>query len=64
MRDVSYHANVGIMRPGGSSSIDRKAGAQFVCQDDDEMNDIEDNLNRITLYILVISMDDLPRRYQ
>ena len=65
LRHVSYYAYVGIAIPRGSSPIDRRFSAWFVCQEvDDEMTKLMENLNRMTLDIPNILADDLPRRYQ
>ena len=51
MRDTSYYANMGIVRPGGSSLIDKRVSSRLVHHGDDAMNAIEENLNRLTLDI-------------
>ena len=64
MRLKCFHADVRGARPGGSSPLDRRAGARFVPQDDDVMGELEENLERLTLDIPDVSIDDLPLRYQ
>ena len=59
-----FHGDVGDAQPRVSSPIDRKAGALFVHCGDDELTELEENLNRLTLDIPDASIDSLPRRYQ
>ena len=59
-----FHANVGAVRPGGASPLDRRAKTRFVPQGDDVTGELEDNLERLTLDILDAPIDDLPLRYQ
>ena len=63
-RPKYFHAYVGLTRPGGSSPLDRRAGARFVQWGDDLMGEIEENLERLTLDIHDALIDDLPMRYQ
>ena len=58
------HANVGDAHPRGSSPMDRREGARFVHRGDDELMELEENLDRVTLDILDAAIDDLPRRFQ
>ena len=58
------HAHVGDARPGGSSLMDRWAWALFVHRGDDELTEMEENLDQLTLYILDATIDDLPKRFQ
>ena len=64
MRPEHFHADIGAVRPGGASPLDRRAGACFVLQGDDVTKELEENLERLTLEILDSSIDDLPLRYQ
>ena len=63
-RPVCLHADVGAARPGGASPFDRSARARFMPQGDDITEELEDNLERLTLDILDADIDDLPTRYQ
>ena len=64
MRPVYSHVDVGATRPGGASSLDRRAGARFVPQGDDITGELEENLERLTLDIPDVDIDDLLMRYQ
>ena len=64
MRQVYYHVGVGVARPGGASLLDSQAGAHFVPQGDDITEELEENLERLTLDIPDADIDDLPMRYQ
>ena len=44
--------------------MDRRVGAQFVHQGDDQLGELEENLERLTLDIPDATIDDLPMRYQ
>ena len=59
----SFHADVGDSRPGVSSPIDKQARALFVHCGYDELTELEENINWLTLDIPDASIDDLPRRY-
>ena len=43
--------------------MDRREGALFVHRGDDELTELEENLDRLTLDILDAAIDDLPRRF-
>ena len=64
MRPVCLHADVGVVRPRGASPLDRRAGARFVPQGDDITEELEENLERLTLDIPNVAIDDLLTRYQ
>ena len=64
MRLVCSHVDVGAVRPGGASPLDRWVGACFVPQGDDITGELEENLERLTLDIPNASIYDLPMRYQ
>ena len=57
------HVDVGLERPRGSSPVDIWEGAYFFHRGDDEMIELEDKICWLTLDILDITMDDLPRMY-
>ena len=63
-RLVYSHADVGAVRLGGASPLDRRAGAHFVLQGDDINGELEEKLESLTLDIPDASIDDLPMRYQ
>ena len=63
MRPICLHTDVGAMRPGGASPLDRKAEARFMPQGDDITGELEENLERLTLDIPDANIDDLPTRY-
>ena len=63
-RPIFLHADVGAVRPGGASPLDRRARACFVPQGDDITGELEENLERLTLDIPDVDIDDLPTRYQ
>ena len=44
--------------------MDRREGAFFVPKGDDMNEELEENLERLTLDILDVDIDDLPMRYQ
>ena len=44
--------------------MDRRAGARFVPQGDDISGELEENLERLTLGIPNVDIDDLLMRYQ
>ena len=44
--------------------MDRQVGACVFHRGDDELMDLEENLDRLTLDILDVAIDDLPRRFQ
>ena len=62
-RPIYSHADVGAVRLGGASPLDRWAGACFVPQGDDITRELEENLERLTLDIPDASIDDLPMKY-
>ena len=62
-RPKIFHADVVLVRPEGSSPLDRRAGAQFVQRGNDSMGELEENLERLTLDIPDTSIDDLSMRY-
>ena len=62
-RSVNSHADVGAARPRGASPLDRRAGACFVPQGDDIIGELEETLERLTLYIPDADIDDLSMRY-
>ena len=64
MRLEYFHADVEAAQPGGASPLDRRVGAHFVPQNDDVTGELEENLERLTLYIPDTFIDDLPLRYQ
>ena len=64
MRPIFLHADVGSVRHGGASPLDRRAGARFVPQGDDITGEPEENLERLTLDIPDADIDDLLTRYQ
>ena len=43
--------------------MDKRVGARFVHQGDDQLGELEDNLERLTLDIPNGDIDDLPMRY-
>ena len=49
---------------GGSSPMDRVLGDHFVHRGVDEITELEENLDQLTLDILDVVIDDLPKRYQ
>ena len=57
------NADVGVTRPGGSFPMDKRARARIVHRGDDELMEIEENLDRLTLDIPDDAIDDLPRRF-
>ena len=63
-RPVYSHVDVGAMRPGGASPLDRRVEACFVPQGDDITGELEENLERLTLDIPDAAIDDLLMRYQ
>ena len=63
-RPICLHADVGVARPGGASPIDRKAEARFVPRGDNITGELEENLERLTLDILDVDIDDILTRYQ
>ena len=44
--------------------MDRRAGARFILRGDDISEELEENLERLTLDILDAAIDDLQIRYQ
>ena len=44
--------------------MDRREGARFFHRGDDELTKLEENLDRLTLDIPDVAIDDLPRRFQ
>ena len=62
-RPVYSHADVGAVQPGGYYSLDRRAGACFVPHGDDITEELEENLERLTLDIPNADIDELPMRY-
>ena len=64
IRHIYYHVDVGAVRPGGASPLDRWAGARFVPWGDDFTGELEENMERLNLDIPDASIDDLPMRYQ
>ena len=44
--------------------MDMGAGAHFVYRGDDELMELEENLDRLTMDILDATIDDLPMRFQ
>ena len=63
-RPKILHVDVGDAWLGGSSTMDRRVGAQFVHRGDDQLTEIEEKLERLNLDILDTMIDDLPTRYQ
>ena len=63
MRLVCSHANFGVARAGGASPLDRRAGARFIPWGDDITEELEENLERLTLDIPDADIDDLLTRY-
>ena len=63
-RPVYSHADFGAAQPRGASPLDRQAGAHFVPQGDDITEELEENLERLTLDILDADNDDILMRYQ
>ena len=63
-RPVYSHADVGAAQLGGASPLDRRGGAYFVPWGDDITEELEENLERLTLDIPNANIDDLPMRYQ
>ena len=63
-RPIYSHVDVGAVRRGGASPLDRQARARFVPQGDDITGELEENLERLTLDIPDADIDDLPMRYQ
>ena len=49
---------------GGSSPMDRVLGDHFVHRGVDEITELEENLDQLTLDILDVVIDDLPKRFQ
>ena len=64
MRPIYSHADVGAVRSGGASPLDRQPGARFVPQGDNITKELEENLERLTLDIPDANIDDLSMRYQ
>ena len=62
-RLVCLHADVGAVRLGGESPLDRRFGARFVPQGDDITEELEESLERFTLDIPDADIDDLSTRY-
>ena len=62
-RPFCLHADVGALRPGGASPLDRRAGARFMPHGDDITRELEENLDRLTLDIPNADIDDLSTRY-
>ena len=58
------HVDVGVARPGGASPLDRRARARFMPHGDDITGELEENLERLTLDIPDVDIDELPMRYQ
>ena len=44
--------------------MDRREGSWLVHQGDDQMGELEENLESLTLHILDAAIDDLSMRYQ
>ena len=63
MRPVYSHADIGAARLGGASPLDRRAGACFVPRGDDITGELEENLERLTLDIPDVDIDEIPMRY-
>ena len=63
MRPIYSHADVGEARPGGASLLDRKFGACFVPWGDDITEELEENLEKLTLDIPYANIDELLMRY-
>ena len=64
MRLECFYANVGAARPGGASLLDRRSEAHFVPQGGDMIEELEENLERLTLDIPDASIYDLSLSYQ
>ena len=64
MRPICLHADVGAASPGGASPLNRRVGARFMPQGDDITEELEENLERLTLDIPDADIDDLLTRYQ
>ena len=58
-RLVCLHTYVGVARLGGASPLDRRAGARFMPEGDDITEELEENLERLTLDIPYADIDDL-----
>ena len=62
------HADIGSVRLVGMSPISKRAGTRdmmvYHSEAEEELRYIEENLQRLTVGILDVSTDDLPRRYQ
>ena len=63
-KTLILHVDVGDAWTRGSSPMDRRVGARFVHRGDDELTELEENLDRLTLDISDTTIDDLPRRFQ
>ena len=63
-RPVCLHVDVGAARPRGASPLNRRFGARFMPQGDDITEEMEENLERLTLDIPDADIDDLSTRYQ
>ena len=44
--------------------MDKRAGARFVHRGDDQLGELEENLQSLTLDIMDAAIDDLPMRSQ
>ena len=62
-RPIYSHPYVGAARPGGASPLDSRVGSRFVPQGDDIAEELEENLERLTLDIPDANINDLPMRY-
>ena len=60
-----FYADVGPVRLAGMLSIDRRVGVRdmvaYFFEVDEELEDLEENPQRLTLWIPDITTDDLPR---
>ena len=67
MKKISC-ADIGPSRPVGASPIERRGAVREMvirCTEvDEELDKMEENIQRLTMGILDISIDDLPRLYQ
>ena len=49
------------------SPIEMQEGVRYMvvhcCKSDEDLGDLEENLHRLTVVILDVTTDDLPRRY-
>ena len=50
-RPVCLHVDVGAVRPGGASPLDRQARVRFVPQGDEITGELEDNIEGIVMLL-------------